>query len=309
MEFHISRQARDRYRFGESLFTLSGNVIFADFRAARVFVQKINEKRDLVRFPEQALKTGQLISMGLIDEILHYVVQLYRKEIDAHAIERALDFLNKTLGREKVLRALQAFTEEFPPVGVYRQEISPEGYLEGKTEGTPNVHVALEEMLLLWLADMNPAFAPFAELFDDSNLKRDTAYLAVIGALRTFFDKEPPFGPFSQSLVEMLRSPAVAVPHSLPGQLEYIREHWGLLLGRYLYRLLSSLDLIKEEEKITFLGPGPAEVYRFKGLELEAERFSPDREWMPRLVLMAKKHLCLARPAFKKARQAYRQAE
>ena len=288
MEFHISRQARDRYRFGESLFTLSGNVIFADFRAARVFVQKINEKRDLVRFPEQALKTGQLISMGLIDEILHYVVQLYRKEIDAHAIERALDFLNKTLGREKVLRALQAFTEEFPPVGVYRQEISPEGYLEGKTEGTPNVHVALEEMLLLWLADMNPAFAPFAELFDDSNLKRDTAYLAVIGALRTFFDKEPPFGPFSQSLVEMLRSPAVAVPHSLPGQLEYIREHWGLLLGRYLYRLLSSLDLIKEEEKITFLGPGPAEVYRFKGLELEAERFSPDREWMPRLVLMAK---------------------
>ncbi len=288
MEFHISRQTRDRYHFSESLFKLSGNVIFADFRAARIFVQKINEKRDLIHFPEQALKTGQLISMGLIDEILHYVVQLYRQEIDTHTIERALDRLYETLGREKVLRVLHAFTEEFPPVAVYRQGVSSTEYLEGKTGDTLNVHIALEEMLLLWLANMNPAFSPFTELFDDSNLKRDTAYLAVIGDLRTFFDKEPPFGPFSQNLVEMLRSPALAVPHSLPGQLEYIRERWGFLLGRYLYRLLSSLDLIKEEEKVTFLGPGPAEVYRFKGLELEAEHFSPDREWMPRLVLMAK---------------------
>ena len=56
----------------------------------------------------------------------------------------------------------------------------------------------------------------------------------------------------------MLRSPAIAVPHSLEGQLEYIRQRWGLLLGKYLYRLLSSLDLIKEEQKAIFFGPGPA---------------------------------------------------
>ena len=46
------------------------------------------------------------------------------------------------------------------------------------------------------------------------------------------------------------------MPHSLTGQLEYIRERWGELLGRYLYRLLSSLDLVKEEEKPPFMGPG-----------------------------------------------------
>ena len=60
----------------------------------------------------------------------------------------------------------------------------------------------------------------------------------------------------------MLRSPALAAPHSLSGQLEYIRERWGALLGSYLYRLLSSLDLIQEEEKAIFLGPGPALVLR-----------------------------------------------
>ncbi len=34
-EFHVSRQARDKHQFDESLFTLTGNVLFANFRAAR----------------------------------------------------------------------------------------------------------------------------------------------------------------------------------------------------------------------------------------------------------------------------------
>lgn len=294
MEFHVSRRARNRYGFSELLFALNGNVIFANFHGARVFIQKMNEKRDLLNYPEQALKTGQLVSIGLIDEILHHVAFRYREEVNPKAMERALSSLYEKVGREKVLKALHAFTDEFPPVAVYRHDVSPEMYLKGSTGDRPNVLIALEEMLLLWLANMNPAFSLFMELFDDSNLKRDTAYLDVINGLRTFFEKEPPFGPYHQALVEMLRSPAVAVPHSLAGQLEYIREHWGFLLGSYLYRLLTSLDLIKEEEKLIFLGPGPSEVYRFKGLgleaglELEHEQFSPDREWMPRLILMAK---------------------
>ncbi len=88
----------------------------------------------------------------------------------------------------------------------------------------------------------------------------------------------------------MLRSPAVAVPYSLSGQLEFIRERWAGLLGKYLYNLLSSLDLIKEEEKAGFFGPGPIPIpiYLGTGMEAEPERFSPDKDWMPHLVLIAK---------------------
>ena len=64
MEFHISRKARDFYQFDDSLFSLSGNVILPNFHAARVFSQKINEKRDLVSFPEQAIKAGQINAHG-----------------------------------------------------------------------------------------------------------------------------------------------------------------------------------------------------------------------------------------------------
>ena len=106
MEFHISRKARDLYQFDESLFSLSGNVIFPNFHAARVFAQKMNEKRDLVNFPEQAVKAGQINAMGLIDEILHYVVGLYRNEKNSQVMQQALDWLYEKLGKQKVDEAL-----------------------------------------------------------------------------------------------------------------------------------------------------------------------------------------------------------
>ncbi|MCX7681476.1 MAG: alpha-amylase family glycosyl hydrolase [Anaerolineae bacterium] len=288
MEFHVSRQARDRYQFDRSLFSLSGNVLFANFYAARLFAQRMNARRDLVRFPEQAVRAGQINALGLIDEILHYVVALYRRQKNPALMRQALEWLEARLGREAVEAALRRFTEEFPPLAVYTRQMSVDEYLEGESEGIPNRQIALEEMMMLWLSNVNPACAPFQELFDDTALRKETVYQSIITALHDFFDTQPPFGPDNQNLLDMLRSPAIAVPHSLAGQLEYIRQRWGYLLGHYIYRLLSSLDLVREEERPIFPGPGPALVYEFAGLELEAERFTPDREWMPRLVLIAK---------------------
>ena len=287
-EFHVSRRTRDKYQFSESIFTLSGNVIFTNFLAARTFAQKINQKRDLLNYPEQAVRAGQLIAMGLIDEILHYIVGLYMEQTKLAIMEEAMVFLAEKFGSQSVEKTIHQFTDEFPPLEVYKRDIDVKKHLAGETAGMPNRQVALEEMLLLWLANLNPAFSPFFELFEDTTLKKDTEYLRVMASLRSYFDTRPPFGPQHQNLVEMLRSPAIAVPHSLAGQLEYIMEHWGYLLGKYFHRMLKALDLFKEEGKMPFLGPGPAEVYRYTGLEFEPEHFTPDKEWMPRLVLIAK---------------------
>ncbi|HVN56385.1 MAG TPA: alpha-amylase family glycosyl hydrolase [Anaerolineaceae bacterium] len=291
MEFHVSRNARDKYQFDQSLFTLSGNVVFANFHAARLFTQKMNQKRDLLNFPEQAVKAGQINAMGMIDEILHYVIGLYRHQVDPQVLEKLLASLEEELGRDQVDRTLMTFADEFPPLSVYRHEISLDDYLVGTTGGVSNRQILFEEMLVLWLENSNPAMAPYTELFDQSRLVKETQYSKIIDLTREFFEEQPHFGPDHQNLVDMLRSPAVAVPYSLSGQLEYIRERWGSLLGQFLYRLLGSLDLIKEEERAVFGGgPGPigVPVYRGTGLEFEAERFSPDREWMPTLVLIAK---------------------
>ncbi len=282
MEFHICREARDCYGFDENLFSLNGNVIFADFHAARVFTQRMNDRRDLIRFPETAVKAGQINAMGLIDEIMHLVVRLFQERVASGAMGRALLHLRRRIGKAELQRMLLEFTDNFPPVEVYRGKSQAATWLKGKSEE------ALEELLMLWLANQNPAFAVYLELFDDSGLEKNTVYRQALEALTEFFEAEPCFGPDDQSLIAMLRAPALAHPHSLSGQLEYIRQRWGGLLGDYLYRLLSSLDFIGEEMKLRFLGPGPSRIVDFKGLDLEAERFSPDLDWMPRVVMIAK---------------------
>ncbi len=293
MEFHISRKVRDLYRFDESLFSIAGNVIFANFHAVRLFAQKINGKKDLIKSPEKAIHAGQINAMGLIDEILHYVFGLYRTEKNPEVLKQALQRLYEKIGKQEVDDTLRKFATEFPPLAVYRQEMDLDTYLQGETTGVPNRQIILEEMLMLWVANKNPAFSFLIELFDDSTLEKESAYLPILESLQSFFEDQPRFGPDQQNIVDMLRTPALVAPHSLTEQLQYIREKWGYLLGPYLLRLLSSLDFIKEDEiaewrRMAFWGRAPAEIYEYVGMEEEPERFSLDLEWMPKLVLMAK---------------------
>jgi hypothetical protein len=288
MEFHISRQARDQYQFDQSLFSLNGNVIFANFYAARTFAQKMNHKRDLIRFPERAVRAGEINAMGLIDEILHFVVRMYRRQVNPLVMGEALAWLAEQVGDDALDTCLYSFADQFPPLSVYCRETDLREYLNGSTEGVTNKQILLEELLMLWLANMNPAFSPFLELFDDTDLERSTGYPEIITSLKEFFETQPKYGPDDLNLVDFLRNPAISVPHSLSGQLDYIRRKWGHLMGDYIFRLLSSLDLISEESKALFQGPGPARIYEFAGLELEVERFSQDSDWMPAVVLIAK---------------------
>src|SRR5207253_1758869 len=123
MEFHVARAARERYQFGEALFSLNGNVIFADFHAVRLFAQKMNDARDLVRFPEQTVKAGQINAMGLIDEILHFVCGLYREQQSPQVMGQALTWLHGRYGTGTVDKALRRFIDEFPPLAIYKGEV------------------------------------------------------------------------------------------------------------------------------------------------------------------------------------------
>ncbi len=288
MEFHVKKSVRDALGIEDSLFQLTGNCILPNFLSSRVLAQRLNERADAALRPDRAFKAGQVNAMGLIDEILHYVCSLYRLKRGEDVFARALSAVESAIGSRGAETLLSSFLSDFPPMAVYRGKTGLADYLAGATDGRSNREIALEELLMLWLANDNPAFSPFAELFDDSGLRKAPEYPKAVEALRSFFAGEPGFGPDGQSLVDLLKSPAIAVPNSLPGQLDYIRKRWGLLLGDYLLRILSSLDLLKEEEKAFFPGPGPSRVLAYEGLEHEYERFSMDKDWMPRVVMIAK---------------------
>src|SRR4030066_1420249 len=137
-EFHISRQARYRYKVDELRFGMTGNVIFANFHGARLFASKMNEKRDMINFPERAVRPGQINAMGLIDEILHMVVQLYRQQINPKVMQEALDWLYGMLGKAEVDNTLLQFVQEFPPLTVYRRTIDAQDYLNSERDGISN---------------------------------------------------------------------------------------------------------------------------------------------------------------------------
>jgi len=296
-EFHISRQARQNYDFEQSLFATNGNVIFADFQAARLFAQKMNEKRDLAVHPERSVRAGEINAMGLMDEILHQLIEAYRVQRNPPVMELALEWVNSRLGQPAVDLVLFEFADQFPARDVYQGLITTSEYLQGESlrpDGrlVPNRELLLEELLMLWLANENPALQPFGDLFDDSELELKTVYSKVFPELDAFFTAQPKFGPDNLNLIDLLRAPARAHPHSLFEQLEFVRSRWGGFVASILLRLLTSLDMIREEQKPVFGVGGDAQsfVYEYHGpeYEIEPERFSQDEYWMPNLVLMAK---------------------
>ena len=50
-EFHIAREARDRYAFADRLFSVTGNVVIADLGASRELAHRMNSVRDAARHP------------------------------------------------------------------------------------------------------------------------------------------------------------------------------------------------------------------------------------------------------------------
>ncbi len=318
--FLVSRKARDKYSFDLNMFSIHGNVIFANFYAAQLFAQKMNEERDVIHHPEASVSAADINAMGLIHEILHHLIELYRQTRNSNVFQEALERLEGKFSQQEIDKSLEKFVDEFPPLEVYQQKLTIKKYLQGASEGRAHREIALEEMLLLWLANQNPAFQKYDELFDDAALEKETVYPQVMNDLQLFFDEQPLFGPAGagMNLIQALLQPALKNPGSLAEQLHLLRENWGeqlsamlnvkwdLLLGKaftdvwgvpvgqYDTRLLRASDFIIEETKMRFnpgSGTAPTHTLEFQGAEFEPEAFSPDMHWMPRLVLMAKSTL------------------
>ncbi len=293
-EFHIHGHLRRKYGIDEALFQSSGNIVFPNYRAVRLLAQKLNEDKDIVRRPADTIRTGQLNAMGLIDEIYHYILRLYEETANRKVFIRGVEHSVRSFGEEKASAALLEFNTLFPPMDVYRHGKKPSEYLNSTTAGIPNAAVTLEELILLYFANYNPAFVPFRYLFHDGDLAKKTVYSPFISSLEQFFRNEKPFGPQNQYIFDLLRAPILASPNSLEGQLEYIRVHWGMLIGqRFMARLLGARDLIVEDMRIVRPGgAAPSDLPDF-GLaarmgDPDYDRFTSDIEWMPKVVIIAK---------------------
>jgi glycosidase len=322
MEFHISRSARERYKFSESLFSYNGNVVFANMPACREFAHCMNQLRDVEKHPELAVHAGALYAMGLIDEASHVLMARYREQFDREVMTSALDWFSTQVGAKALDKMLLTFVEHFPGTSIIRGQETPRQWLAGATSGMSHRAVALEELMLLWTANRNEAFRPFEELFEDKTLAEKTVYRKVTQQLSEYFATRPLIplpNAKPMNLFDLLRAPAVGSPRSLREQLALIRQLWKPLLGDSIDRLLVMAgEILHEEELAIWMQFNPpaaqaraaaeaaarrrresgqqqwasitshAEVPTFGDPAHEYEKFSPDMAWMPTAVLMAK---------------------
>jgi glycosidase len=275
--FALSRTARSRFRVDGAPVTDRGHLKVLDRSGVRKLAARMNEEREAGSPPAQP---GEIVALGLLHEIFHVLVERYEADA-AGSLEGAASDLERQL-RDGARTVLRGFQTEFPT--------------DGASEPPPEV---VEELLLTRVANENPAAIPIRDLFDDRPLAGATPYEQAIAALEASLGDGPAFGPEGETLFELLRAPARHAPGSLAGQLRYIRERWRGMLGDALDRLMGEIDLtlgiLAEEERALQLrdvrwgtGLGSAHAPSFAGAEHEAERFSSDSAWMPRVVLMAK---------------------
>lgn len=298
----------------------TGNVVFPNYRAVRELAYSINVTRGVLGNSGKEVRAGFLNAVALLDEIGHFLVRMYDEQENPGVMTRAYRHLETVLGQEPLERTLLQFIKEFPPKAVYKELQTEQAYFQSITSGRPHKEIALEELMMLHLSNLNPANRSIKELFDDTTLIARSRYIPLLTELERFFAGERPFGPDAQPLLEALKKPILEHPDNIEAQLGYFKERWNIVLSpKFIERIASSAEFAKEEEKFiwhsfhrpggkadveTFvpeyrktndLTPEERRVLALKGsvrpedyVYAEPEQFTPDTDWMPNVVLIAK---------------------
>jgi len=313
-EFHVAGRVRRQLEIHESFFSTDGRIIFANFRAVRELCFKLNKFRN----PETHVYPGELNAAGLLDEVFHLMMRQYEKEVNPTVFEKASNFLASKLKHDRFQYLLLDFVDKFPPMPVYLQQFSASEWSKGKSQGRSHKLVAIEELLMVLLANYNPATKKFRDLFEIKYLENQKLVDEFFIELQEFFKNEAPFGPDKQDLISLLKTPMQRFPNDIQAQLEMVLSAWNRFLPEtVVVKLLKARDLLKEDYNMQVdvsagaAGRRPTFVPFYKrgqqaqgasflgksGYDFisdsvrdydEHEAFTPDTHWMPRVVLMAK---------------------
>jgi len=260
-------------------------------RMARTIAVRLNMARDLSKPGTRPARAGEILTMGLLTRVLRYIAFRYCVIAHPGIIDGGLEHARRLGGDAAVDVTLPEFTAQFAPEPVRHGEIAPKRWLAGPGEDAPHLYTAVMETLLLQVSAENPALAPYRELHDPAPLRAAAPFDPYMGALELWFAAQPAMAETGATLLETLRAPAKNSPDSLDGQLEFMLRQWRAFIpGELFEELLVARGVLREETAMRGFGPGPAVPLSFADHDAysEPEGFTPDKEWMPNVVLIAK---------------------
>ncbi len=305
---HIHKGQRNAYHISPDLFSYDGRLQFANYKAIRDLVYRFNSHRSA----EKHIFPGEMRAASLLQEAALLIIKAYEGELGEKLFEKASTHLENRTGKAMLYAVAEEFFDHFPPVSVYMGQKGARQYLHEISQGERHLHQAIRHAMMLSLANENPANRKQRILFDKAYLSNQQGFDQLMGELEAYVSQLPPFGPDQQDLFAFLRAPFLHAPDDFFAQLDYILTHWKKYLpADFVNKILQGKDLMKEDilpgahggASPTFapdylgkpdnegmlLGKSGYDATQDAALDYaEAERFTKDIHWMPRVVLIAK---------------------
>ncbi len=279
-DFRIALKTRQEIDYQEPLFAVEHNLEVM-YTQAKELAHLFN-KRQLALNTEQFLSAAKINASGMLHLLYQAIVSQYLVEQDHDFFTRLTPQITKNHSCQEVL---VFFAREFPSPLLNKQQPTAPYLMEETTRGF-FVHQVMTENPAL-LKAIRPLVKPEGVRFPPASV----ALSALMGG---YTKSAPGIGQHDDDLFSFLTAPAKAHPDSLTDQITFILRQWGDLLPPWLrVHLLRAIDYVKEEDKPRFPGggPGPISVPDYAKKELEYEAYSPDRNWMPNVIMLAKSTL------------------
>lgn len=251
--------------------------------------------------PGEGILPAQLHGMKLLHEVLHYVLSKTAARCNPVLLADVRRTFEESLPERDTARYLNRFLESFPTAGLFSGTEKTDVFLQEKA----NREEVLEESLLVWLNNQNPALDRLTAFISDRKLREENAYAKLIQVMLGAMKAMGPAGPGNTDLAELITMPIRHAPNSILDQLRYIRLNWAdLLEGSPFWPLLAeAIAYIQDEDRYLFfenLAASPenrkdggwfekgAQAPDFSSLDNAPANYSPDSSWMPEVVMIAK---------------------
>ncbi len=304
----------------------AGKLALPSFRAAREVIAALGPEDqgaaelNALSLLEEAI--DRVLRAGAGDDLLRRTAQAVRDELGGEGLDRLLE----AFGREFGLQAAEVPTaasegsaepgspETAEAVSGPVADPVPEADAAADpaaTAGPAGPAVASEpaattlelmrELLIFWWLRANPALAGLNELLDTSEIASAPEFQTAGEQFRQVLAEAPGIDAGDESLLESLEAPVRASEESPVEQMRWILPRWQPVLAEVETEIVAGLDLAAEEHAPRFPpGPGPVEApglptAGFEGPGWPAataeSNYTEDRDWMPRLALIAKNAL------------------
>ena len=270
-DFRISENSRLEMTYEKPMFETAENTAQM-YRQAQEVALVYNSSH------EHSITAGRVYTAAVLHLVYQSVISIFLRGTDSDPFSRIAVLAEKNKDTEQVL----SFYDKMFPTKLD----DPRFLREEETVRAFFVHQVLQA---------NPALlAATGDMLDQKKLKFPSGTQALTAIMGSYLKGTSFSESTEDDLFSFLTLPARLYPDSLSKQIAYIIEHWDSLLPEgFATLLLRSMDYMQEEDKPHFQGgPGPMEIPDYASLgDDDIESFTPDRNWMPNVIMMAKSTL------------------